>query len=225
MKKIISIFICVICIFVLFGCEKNTDVYHSVPEIGQIKNICELSTIKCYFQNVATGIQPKGTGITHIGEKNREFWVEYTGSVKLGVDFNKMDVTTEGSVIKIYLPMAEIISTNIKDDTFTKDSYYESNDGYNHNPISIDAQKSAINAAQEKMKEEILKNDKLLNDARDRAKKLIENYVDSICEYSDVEYKIEWLNNIDNKQGVNEETTETVGVESTIAINEETASE
>ena len=163
------------------------------PEISQIRNICNLATLECYFHNVAKSEKTAGSGITHSGESDRAFWVEYTGTVKLGIDMNKVEMNIKENEVEITLPQAEVLGIGIDTPTLNEDSYIMSQDSFfNKNKITADDQISAINAAQEKMKQTVSENTTLLTSAQDRAKTLIENYITQLGEAVGQPYTIIW---------------------------------
>ena len=89
-KKIITLsLIGILLISLLSGCGKSEDkeaAKSTEPDIMQVRSICKLATVECYYHNVAKSEKPAGTGIWHFGEKDRQFWIEYTGTMKLGID-------------------------------------------------------------------------------------------------------------------------------------------
>ncbi len=163
-----------------------------VPEIDQIRSICKLATLKCYYNNVAKSKKEAGSGPVHWFEKDRTYWIEYSGIVRLGIDLSKVELTVDGDVIKVVIPNAELLSIDVDESTYNADSIIVSKDGWNKNPIPLDKQQEAVQKAQEKMKKTVMKNKSLFVSAQDRAKKLIENYINKIGEMSETKYKIEW---------------------------------
>ena len=43
----------------------------NAPDIAQIRTICELATLECYYHNVAKSVKEKGSGLLHIGEDRK----------------------------------------------------------------------------------------------------------------------------------------------------------
>ncbi len=210
MKRLLSAII--ICIFIctIYSCgttkEQDTESFEpgtkpaestgqtaitSSPNLSQIQNICELATLECYFRNVAKSVKEKGTGISHWGEKDRTFWIEYTGIAKIGIDMAKVTMQVDGTNVMITLPEAEILSYKV--DEITEASYITSPDSwFNKNPITAEEQTAAVEEAQAEMKSNVENNSALFIRAQDRAKKLIENYITQLGEASGVEYHIIW---------------------------------
>lgn len=168
--------------------EENIDI--KSPELSQIRSICELATLECYYHNVAKSIKEKGTGISHIGEKERVFWIEYSGTAKFGIDASKVKMEVTDTQIEITIPQAKLLG--LSDYSFTEDSYISSDDGINKNPISAENQTEAVAAAEADIKQLFANDDTMLIRAQDNAKKLIENYIKQLGEISGVNYQITW---------------------------------
>ncbi len=160
------------------------------PDLSQIRSICELATLECYYHNVAISTKEKGTGLSHWGEKEREFWIEYSGVAKLGINISKVSMKMEGKQIVITVPKAELLG--LSDYSFSEDSYISEDDGFNKNPITPDNQTEAVKAAQEDIKKKFAEDDAMLVRAQDRAKDLIENYITQLGDISKTNYQIKW---------------------------------
>jgi hypothetical protein len=193
MKKKILLAMIVAMMGLLCACKAvgDSDEANAVkPEEEQIRAICELSTLECYYHNVAKSIKTKGTGITSWGEKDREFWIEYTGVAKIGIDMSKVKmIMDDENHITIYLPEAEVTSVTVKGETL---DYISSADGWNKNEITAEDETDAIDKAQQEMEETVKANSALLQSARDRAQKLIENYINQLGKAVGATYEIEW---------------------------------
>ncbi len=164
------------------------------PDTTQIRSICELATLECYYHNVAKSVKTAGSGFTDIGEKDRKFWIEYTGTAKIGIDMSKVCMKVEGTRVTVYLPNAELLSINIKEQDLNEDSYISSGDSwFNKNKITAEDQISAINNAQNEMKISVESNTALLLTAQSRAQDLIENYINLLGELSGISYEIQWI--------------------------------
>ena len=96
---------------------------------------------------------------------------------------------------------------DICEEDLNEDSYIQSADGLIiKNKITADDQTDAINAAQSKMAESVKSNNTLMINAQERAKDLIENYINKMGELSGIEYKINWVY-MDSDE-TNDESTE-----------------
>ena len=191
-RKSVIFIISVLILVTLSGCATKKKAEVKEPDIAQIRNICNMATLQCYYHNVAKSEKAVEKGISHWGEKDRKFWIEYTGIANLGIDMSKVQMKVEGTDIEVTLPTAELLNISIDEQTLNDNSYLSSADGLNKNEITADDQTAAINEAQQKMKETVQGNTALLLSAQNRAKVLIENYLKQLGEVSDIEYNIKW---------------------------------
>lgn len=170
------------------GLEENID--EEYPDITHIRSICELATLECYYHNVAKSTKEKGKGILNIGEKERTFWIEYSGTAKLGIDVSEVEMEIKGKQIEITIPKAKLLG--LSDYSFEKDNYISSDDGLNKNPITAENQTQAIAIAEANIKEMLENDNTMLMRAQDNAKKLIENYIKQLSQLSKIDYQIKW---------------------------------
>lgn len=202
MRVLFLSFLSILC---FSGCMEK-EVEAKEPDIVQVRNICNLATLECYYHNVAKSIKPAGIGISHLGENDRKFWIEYTGIARLGIDMSDVTMKVKETDIEINLPAAKVLNISIDKDSLSEDSYIASKDGINRNKISAEDQTAAIRKAQEDMKETVRANSSLLLNAQYRAKKLIENYIEQLGKAQGIEYSIKWelegINDIENEKVV-----------------------
>jgi len=195
MKKCKYIILSLIICLCLCGCEKETG---KIPDLAQIKSICNLATLEAYYHNVAKYTKEAESGITHLFEKDREMWIEYTGKAKIGIDMSDVTMEIKENKVKIYIPNAKLLSIDIG--KIDKDSYITNDDSWlNKNEFTPEEETKAINKAQEKMKEQVESNSQLLLQAQTRAKDLIEEYIIQLGKLSNIEYEIEWIYDSDEK--------------------------
>ena len=191
-KKIFIIGIMLLTVLIMCSCSAEKKVINE-PEITQIRSICNLATLECYYHNVAKSVKTAGEGIAHWGEKERKFWIEYTGVAKVGVDMSKVTMEMDGTNVIISIPDAELMNISVEESTLNEESYISSADGLNSNKITAEDQTAAIENAQKEMEESVKNNSALLLSAQSRVKDLIKNYIDRLVEVSGVEYKITWV--------------------------------
>ena len=188
--KIVSLNILLIVLLTAFsGClpEKQTE------DFSDVKAICELSTLKCYFHNV-TEYQKDASGVGkwfgNIGYK--KCWFEYDGTVTYGVDASKVRIETpdpKTGVVKVYIPPVTVLGTNVEKDSFSKPI---TELGWFTN-ISLKEENEALVAAQAEMEKTANTNNSLKNQAFQKAKKTIENYIVKVGKQIGREYTVEWL--------------------------------
>ena len=194
MRKTTIILLLVLAVSMFSGCAQKVQNVSKEPDIMQIRSICNLATLECYYHNVAKSKKESGSGISHIGEVDRKFWVEYTGIAKIGIDMSEVDMKIVDDKVSVFIPDAKLLSTSIYEKELNEDSYIFSGDSwFNKNKITAEDQTSAINKAQAEMAETVMNNAALLLSAQSRAQKLIENYIVQLGQLSNIEYKIEWV--------------------------------
>lgn len=190
-NKIRLILLSLIAIISLGSCSSPKEPVKE-PDLGQVRNICNLATLECYYHNVAKSLKPAGVGLSHIGENDRKFWIEYTGLARLGIDMADVEMKVDGTDVRVKLPKAQVLSISIDEDSLNEDSYIASQDGINRNKITADDQTQAIKKAQDDMRDRVMENESLLITAQTRAQKLIENYIKTLGESQGIEYSIDW---------------------------------
>ncbi|MBR1743713.1 MAG: DUF4230 domain-containing protein [Lachnospiraceae bacterium] len=191
-----KIFVPVLLLSALLLCSCGKEkVKPKEPELSVVRNICELSTLKCRYNNLAKSKKEKGSGPLHWFEKERKFWIEYTGEVEIGIDMSKvtMDVNAKKARVTVSMPKAKLISIKADENTLNEDSYVFSKDAFfNKNEITARDQQKAMKKAQESMKKKVEGDEALFLQAEGNAKKLIENYIEQMGKVSGVEYKVVW---------------------------------
>lgn len=186
MKRIFSILLVLVMVLSLSACGKKSDAELKVEDIHAI---CELATIKCYYNNVAQIDKKKD----NIFQKDRKMWIEYEGEAVLGIDMSKLEIKISEDSVDITMPKAEILSIQPKRETLNEKSYVASADGFLFkNKITTEDQETAITKGQTEMEKAINENSALFTQAENKAKELIENYITKLSEIIGKEYTINW---------------------------------
>ena len=47
--------------------KEDENIVVNKPALSQIRSICELATLECYYHNVEKSAKAKGTGLAHVG--------------------------------------------------------------------------------------------------------------------------------------------------------------
>lgn len=193
MKKRIN---CLMLSFILLFCTGcGATVAEEEPKAtldeSKMRSICKLATLECYYHNVAKYQEKNVSGMLW-WKKDERFWVSYSGVVTLGVEASELELKTNGTNVKITLPEGKVLGSRIDD--ISEESFYI--DPESVKPSAEDQTKACADA-EEKMVEEARNDEELLDQAEQRAKDLLEHYVENIGEITNTEYTIEW-NVIDN---------------------------
>ena len=174
-------FTCVILITLLsinclFGCGSQKQ----KPDFSSIKSVCELSTLKCYYHNVAT-YEKNAHGLLKVfGSGYKKIWIEYSGIVNLGIDINKVDISEPdtNNVITIKIPDAEVQSTSLDKSTLSEPL----TDKGVFTKITTEEKTEALSSAQQNMKETAQKDTSLLAQAKEHAKLILQGYINNLGE-------------------------------------------
>lgn len=184
MKSIFAIVLSALFVILCSASCKKAPV--NSPSESQIKAICELTTVEAYYNNLAKSTK---TDKILFVERDKEFWLEYEGYAKIGIDMSDVSIDISEDIVTITMPDATLQEVGLISESFDENSYICS-DG----SLKIEAEDitKAVEDAQNEMREEALKNKILFVQAQDKAKTLIENYINKLGEMSGIEYNIIW---------------------------------
>ncbi len=159
------------------------------PQVSQMKSICELATMQCYFHNVAKYTKENASGAL-FWTKDRHFWVEYSGVVTVGVDASLITMEIEGDTVTITIPPAKVLDCKVDPDTLTAESVIVAPDSA---AVKAEHQTEAFSHAQENMLQEAENDTALLTSAQQRVQKLLEDYVNNLGSSTGISYQIKWV--------------------------------
>ena len=188
MKKIIALLLSVLAVAGLCACgeKENTEKKDTEPKISQMKSICELAVMDCYYHNVAKFTQEDASG-WWIWTQDKHFWIEYGGVVTLGVDVSLVSMEIDGDKVTITIPPATVQSCKVDESTLTKDSYIVDKDSA---AISAEDEVLAFSEAQKKLEETASADKALLAEAQQRTQILLEDYIKNIGNTVGKEYSV-----------------------------------
>ena len=190
MKRFLCTILLVFIIFSCTACGKSESIPKSVkPEISQMKAICELATMDCYYHNVAKYKDQDASGALW-WKKDRHFWIEYSGIVRIGIDISKVKMEVNNEIVTITIPTAEVLSCKVDETTLNKDSFIVASDSAK---VEAEHQIEAFKDAQSNMENSAKKDKLLLANAQQRAQNLLEDYVNNIGDSVGKNYEIKWV--------------------------------
>ena len=187
MKKYLSVILIIMMCFSSVSCAK--EIKNIAPETSQMKSICELAVMECYYHNVAKYKKENATGMLW-WEKDRHFWMEYAGIVTIGVDTSLMNIEVEDENVTITIPPAKVLGCKVDETTLTEDSFIVAQ---NSAKVEAEHQTEAFKSAKDKLESEAKSNFTLLAAAQKRVQKLLEDYVTNIGNSVGKTYKIKWI--------------------------------
>ncbi len=190
MKKIISLFLMLIIVVLCSSCGNTKNQTTKVePEVSQVKAICELATMDCYYHNVAKYKEEDAEKFLWWG-KDKQFWIEYEGVVTIGIDTSLVKIEVKEEQVTITIPPAKVLDCKVDKNTLTEDSYIVAK---NSADVKAEDQIDAFAVAQSDMERAAAEDTTLLANARQRAQKLLEDYVNNIGNSVGKQYEINWI--------------------------------
>lgn len=188
-KKYIVSFCFILLAGSISGCSKKEEV-DAEPDVVQVRSICELATLECYYHDVVKFEEQEDVLFT-IGDRgHKKFWIEYSGIVKVGIDMSKVKMSIKENAVTITIPKAEVLSCKVDETSLDADKYIAQTGWLTE--IEAEDEVEAFAQAKEKMEETAKENTSLLLSAQDRAKTLIENYINNMGTLVNKTYEIKW---------------------------------
>lgn len=192
------------------SCGKEAPVESDVsPEEVQMRSICELATMECYYHNVAKYKDEDAKTVMLFFKKDVHFWIEYSAIVKLGVDASLVKVTVEGDNVEITMPPGRVLLAEV-DPSIDKASYIVAKDSAK---ISADEEIAAFKASKEDLEKTVAANKTMMAQAQLRAQKMLKRYVESIGKSTGKQYTITWVYVDDNGKPIGEKVEEAISTE------------
>lgn len=194
LKDVVIIFFLTIIfgMIILFWEDKKDteEVAQNDVQFAELKTICDLATIKSFYHNVADYEEEASGLFGFMGVGYKKFWMEYTGVIEAGIDFSevRLDSSDETGIIKVYVPDAQIINADVEN---TSISTTAQETGI-FTDVTLEDESDALWHAQVEMKENAMQNKALLNQAKERAKQLIKEYIVNQGKLLGKEYHIVW---------------------------------
>ena len=192
MKRIIAILLMIASLLALCACgDASVPPATEEPQITQMRTICELATMDCYYHNVAKYYEKDADkGFLGLGKKDKKFWVEYSGEVTIGLDATLVALQVSGDQVTITIPPAKVLGAKVYSDSLSNDSYIIDKDSAD---ITAEDQTRVFENAQADMLAQASNDHLLLFNAQQRAQMLLEDYVTNIGNAIGVTYQINWI--------------------------------
>ena len=191
MKKMIALLLALAAILGCTACGQKEEAPVVEPDVTEMRAICELSVMDCYYHNVAKYFEEDAQkGFLGIGKKDKHFWIEYSGIVRMGIDATQVNVEMEDTQVTITLPEAKVLKCTLDSESLSQDSYIVDKDSAK---VEAADEVLAFSEAQRQLEETAAKDTTLLANAQQRAKSLLTEYVKNIGEAVGKEYAIKWI--------------------------------
>ena len=204
MNKLMCILISAVLTLSLAACSNTEPAPVDMePKTSQMKAICELAVMDCYYHNVAK-YELKDAEEFLWWTKDKNFWIEYSGVVTLGVDVSRVTVEVDGTKVTISIPAAEVLSCTVDSSSLTEDSYIVAQDSA---AIEAEDEIAAFSVAQADLEATASQDTALLASAQQQAQQLLEDYITNIGKATGKSYSIEWIYLDENNVPVGSEQT------------------
>lgn len=186
-KRVIAVLLSAfLCVCTGCGQQPNKD---TEPSVSQMRSICDLAVMECYYHNVAKFRQNTGN-ILPWQAKEKHFWIEYSGVVRFGIDAAYVDIQADGEHVTITIPAAEVQSCKVDSSSLSEESYIAAKDSAR---ISAEDEVTAFEEAQSILEGQARNDKTLLLQAQQRAQTLLENYINNLGEMVGKQYTIDWI--------------------------------
>lgn len=189
MKKLACLLACAVLAGSFAACGGSAEQITMEPETSQMKAICELAVMDCYYHNVAKFKEEDAAGIL-FWQKDKHFWIEYSGVVSLGIDASQVALEVDDTLVTITIPEAKVLRCQVDSNELSEDSYIVAKDSAR---ISAEDEVAAFAKAQADLEETAASDTALLSSAQQRAQDLLEEYVQNIGEAVGKDYTIQWV--------------------------------
>ena len=189
MKKLACLLACAFLAGSFAACGGSAEQITMEPETSQMKAICELAVMDCYYHNVAKFKDEDAAGI-FFWQKDKHFWIEYSGVVSLGIDASQVALEVDDTLVTITIPEAKVLRCQVDSNELSEDSYIVAKDSAR---ISAEDEVAAFAQAQADLEETAASDTALLSSAQQRAQDLLEEYVQNIGEAVGKDYTIQWV--------------------------------
>lgn len=187
-KKIVSIVLAAVMCLTCISCGQKEQKMVEEPKVSQVKAICELAVMDCYYHNVAKYFEEDASGIW-LWKKDKKFWIEYSGVVRIGIDASQVQMEVKDKLVEITMPKAKVMNCTVDAATLNTDSFIVASDSAK---VEAEDQTKAFREAQKNMEEEASGDSALLAAAQQRAQNLLEEYVKNVGSVTGTEYTITW---------------------------------
>ena len=156
-------------------------------KFAQLRAISELATLRCYYHNVAKYTEGENN-LFKFGYK--KLWLEYAGIVTVGIDVSKVSASApdQSGMVKVTIPQAEVLTID-----FDETSIVEHTDTGWFAGFSAEEKTKAFAFAQENMETTARENSMILMQGQERAKKVIEQYIQKAGAAVGQTYVVEWV--------------------------------
>ena len=171
MKKMIALLLALAALLGCTACGQKEEAPTVEPDVAEMRAICELSTMDCYYHNVAKYFEKDAQkGFLGIGKKDKRFWIEYSGVVQMGIDASLVKIEVEDMRVTITIPEAKVLKCTVDSESLSQNSYIVDE---NSAKVKAADEGLAVSEAERQLEETAAKDKTLLANAQQRSKSLL----------------------------------------------------
>lgn len=165
---------------------------------SNIQRICELATLECYYHNVSNWSQDAYGVLAFTGYGEKKVWIEYDGMVRVGINAGEIKISDpdKDDVVTVTIPEATILDKDLDESTISEIAS-DRTVLFFTDPVNTEDRRKALAAAQADMAESASKNEMILGEAQERAKKIIERNILAAGEANDKHYTVKFVSAMD----------------------------
>ena len=160
---------------------------------SSIQKICELATLDCFYHNVSEW--SKSGNIIGYGAK--KLWIEYDGMVRIGVNANDIKISEpdKANVITVTIPDAIVLDKDLDENSIYEIDSESPLWGFVplYNSVKTADRKTALTTAQNDMEASASNNAMILDEAKERAKMIIEQNIKTATKADETEYTVRFI--------------------------------
>lgn len=191
MKKMITLLLALVTILGCTACGQKEEAPTVEPDVTEMRPSvnCPLWTATTImWRSILKRMHRKA--FWALEKKDKHFWIEYSGIVRMGIDVSLVKVEVEDMQVTITIPEAKVLKCTVDSESLSQNSYI-----VDENSAQVEAADEvlAVSEAQRQLEETAAKDKTLLANAQQRAKSLLEEYIKNIGEAVGEEYKIDWI--------------------------------
>ena len=185
--------------------NKKEPVAKSVSE-ANVRRICELASLECYYHNVSNWTQNAYGILSFTGYGEKKIWIEYDGVVRVGINAGAVKISKpdKNDVITVTIPAATILEKDLDESTIQEITSDRTVAFVFRDAVNTDDKIKALAEAQADMVESASKNEMILNEAQERAKKIIERNIVALGEAGGKHYTVKFVTTTESAAATNE---------------------
>lgn len=176
LKKILSISLLLSIALTFSSCKTETQVKKEF-NINELKELAQLATLECSFNNVATIKQDSTIGpvLNMFMDNSKKAIIEYQGIAKLGIDMG--NIKYDENERTMLIPMAEVISVDDDENSY---EIITNDEGFWKNRIEDETIKEQVAGSLKEIETRLANNKVLLRKAQGLARVQIEELINSL---------------------------------------------